>query len=238
MKQIIITVLAVVAIIGGAVVLGKNNGSQTASTPSNNFYGAENGIVTLIEYGDFECPACGSYYPIVKQLKEEFKDELRFEYKHFPLVQIHLNATAAHRAAQAAANQGKFWEMHDMLYERQTAWSNAGGPSSIFEGYAQELGLDMDKYSNEVNSSETLAIINTDIEAGKAIGANSTPTFVLDGQIIDQTSITTVDAFRKLIQDAINEKKGVAGESDSETATEPSDSDTDPAATEEATSGQ
>lgn len=209
MKQILITALVIVAIIGGAILFGKDDSGQVSGQTSNNFYGNENGIVTLVEYGDFQCPACAGFYPVVKQVKEQFKDELRFEFKHFPLVQIHPNATAAHRAAQAAANQGKFWEMHDTLYEQQNSWNSSSSPAGIFEQYARELGLDMERYSTDVNGSEVLGVINADIEAGKQLGANSTPTFVLDGEVItDLTAISTLEGFSKLIQDKINEKTG------------------------------
>ena len=93
MKQIIITILVVVGIVGGAVLLS-GGGDVAAGEPSNNFYGAEEGIITVREYGDFECPACAGFFPIVSQIKEQFKDNVRFEYKHFPLVQIHGNAQA------------------------------------------------------------------------------------------------------------------------------------------------
>lgn len=208
MKQIIIIVLAVVAIIGGAVLFGGDK--DVKGEPSNHVYGNEQGIVTLTEYGDFECPACGSFYPMVAQVKEKFKDQLRFEFKHFPLVQIHPNATTAHRAAQAAANQGKFWEMHDILYERQNSWSANSGvsnPSAVFEQYAREIGLDIDKYTADVTSSEVLAVINADIEVGKGLGTTSTPTFYLDGVLIEDLSqLGTVDSFSKYIQSAIDAK--------------------------------
>lgn len=209
MKQIIITIIAVVAIIGGAVLLSGGNEDETASQPSNNFYGQENGIITVSEYGDFQCPACAGFFPVVSQVKEAFKDQIRFEYVHFPLVQIHPNATAAHRAAQAAANQGKFWEMHDVLYQRLQSWSDSTNPSSIFEEYAREIGLDMDQYSNEVNTSDILGVINADIERGKNLGVNSTPSFFIDGEAIDDlSSLSTVEGFSQVIQDAIDAKTG------------------------------
>ena len=160
MKQVIITVLAVVAIVGGAVLLGGGD-DPSSGQPSNNFFGNENSVVTVVEYADFECPACASFAPTVDTIKEQFKDEVRFEFRHFPLVQIHQNAQAAHRAAQAAANQGRFWEMHDLLFLRQAQWAAAQNPSSvndptsIFEGYAEELGLNMEQYRTDAAASES-----------------------------------------------------------------------------------
>jgi protein-disulfide isomerase len=212
MKQIIITVLVVVGIIGGAVLLsgGEDN---VAGAESNNFYGQEEGIITVTEFADFQCPACAGFYPIISQVKEQFADQVRFEYKHFPLVQIHPNATTAHRAAQAAANQGKFWEMHDLLFERQQSWSDSTNSAGVFEQYARELGLDMDKYQAEVNTSEILSVINADIEAGKSRSVTGTPTFFIDGEVIEDTStISTVDGFSRLIQEKIDAKTGQSSE--------------------------
>jgi protein-disulfide isomerase len=208
MKQIIIAVVVVVGIIVGAMFLGGKDDSTTAGAVSNNWYGQENGVVTVTEYADFQCPACAQFYPLVSQVKEEFKEQVRFEFKHFPLVQIHPNATTAHRAAQAAAAQGKFWEMHDLLYEQQQAWSDSDNASTIFEGYAKQIGLDVEKYKIDTASSDVLSIINADIEAGKNLNVTGTPTFFIDGKKIEDTStISTVDSFKKVIQDAINAKQ-------------------------------
>ncbi len=217
MKQILITVLAVVAIIGGAILLSGGD-DNAVGAESNNFYGQEEGVITLTEYGDFQCPACAGFFSIVSQVKEEFKDQIRFEFKHFPLVQIHPNAMPAHRAAQAAANQGMFWEMHDRLYGEQQSWSSSSNPASVFEQYAREIGLDMDQYTSEVNTSEVLGVINADIDAGKDLGANSTPTFAVDGVVVEDTSsLSTVEGFSQFIQDKIDEKNGTSTEqSDSE----------------------
>jgi protein-disulfide isomerase len=220
MKQIIIAVVVVVGIIVGAMLFGGKSDVVTAET-SNNFYGQEEGIVTITEYGDFQCPACAGFYPIVSVIKETFKDQVRFEYKHFPLVQIHTNAIAAHRAAQAAATQGKFWEMHDRLYEQQQAWNETGSPASIFQEYARAIGLDMEKYDAEVGTSETLAVINADIALGKDNDVSSTPTFLIDGKLIeDLTALSTVQGFTQVIQDAIDAKNNDA-DTTVEASTEP-----------------
>ena len=206
MKQIIIAVVLIVGIIGGAMLLGGND-EATVGAASNNFYGNENGVVTVTEYADFQCPACASFYPIAAQVKEQFADNVKFEFRHFPLVQIHPNATTAHRAAQAAANQGKFWEMHDLLFERQQSWSQSTNPTAVFEEYARELNLDIDIYKADAASSATLAVINADIDLGKTNNVNSTPTFLIDGEIIeDAASISSVEGFANLIQEAIDAK--------------------------------
>lgn len=207
MKQIIIAVVAVVGIIAGAMLLGGGE-DATVGAESNNYYGNENGVITVTEYADFQCPACASFFPIVSQVKEQFKDDVRFEFKHFPLVQIHPNATTAHRAAQAAANQGKFWEMHDILFQNQQSWGQSTNPTAVFEEYARQLELDIDVYIADVATSETLAVINADIEAGKNVNVNSTPTFFIDGQLVEDTaSIGSVEGFTEAIQAAIDAKQ-------------------------------
>jgi len=230
MKQGIITVIVVIAIVAGAIIFSGNKDTVQGQA-SNHTFGNEKGIVTLVEYGDFECTACAAYYPILKQVKEDLKDNLKFQFIHFPLVQIHANTTAAHRAAEAASNQGKFWEMHNLLYERRDSWASSGGtsnsgvpistnnPTPIFEQYAQELGVNMDQYKTEANSSETLAIINTDTTKGKEHGVDSTPTFFLDGvKIDDANTLTTADAFEKRIQEAIDAKLAESQNSQSKAA--------------------
>jgi protein-disulfide isomerase len=213
MKQVIIAVLAVVAIIGGAVFLGKEE--EVTGQTSNYIYGKADAKVTIVEYGDFECPACAYFHPVMKEVKEKYKDQISFQFKHFPLVQSHRNALAAHRAAEAAGKQGKFYEMHDMLYENVESWN---GPSStdpvgiqtdaaikIFEGYAQELGLDMTKFRTDVQDSTTSATINADTAEGKNLyRIEGTPTFIINGQKVEDTStIDTVEEVSKIIDEAL-----------------------------------
>ena len=209
MKQVIIAVLVVVGIIVGASLIGGKDDLAVVGATSNNWYGQEKGIITVTEYADFQCPACGSFFPLVAQVKGQFKDKVRFEFKHFPLVQLHPNATSAHRAAQAAANQQKFWEMHDLIYQNQEAWENSSIPSDVFEQYARQIDLDIEKYKTDVASSEVLAVINADVSAGKQLNVNSTPTFFVDGKLIeDANSIASVEGFSSVIQAAIDAKQG------------------------------
>ena len=231
MKQIIIAVVVIVGIIVGATLIGGDSEVVTAET-SNNFYGQEEGVITLTEYADFQCPACAGFYPIISQVKEAFQDQVRFEFKHFPLVQIHPNATAAHRAAQAAGNQDKFWEMHDRLFEQQQSWSQTNSPADVFQEYARDLGLDMEQYNAEVGTSETLAVINADIAIARDKGVSSTPTFYIDGeQIEDLNGLSTVQGFSAVIQEAIDAKNGTASETEENTETEAREEDTEATST-------
>lgn len=201
----------------GVIILGKRDTTapgapttETAGTVSNYIYGNKDAAVTLVEYGDFECPACGAYYPIVKEIKEKYKDQISFQFRNFPLSSIHPNAMAAHRAAVAADKQGKFWEMHDLIYETQTTWNASSGTKSdqattIFEGYASRLGLDQAKYKSDRDAASTNATIQADVKAGKDVKAESTPTFYVNGVKIENPQDAA--AFDKVIQDAIAAKK-------------------------------
>lgn len=213
-KRFILIIVIIIAAIGGIIFLTGDKADAPTDTNgaqlSEHKYGDGQKGVTLIEYGDFECPACGAYYPIVKQIKEEFKTDITFQFRNFPLTQIHKNAFAAHRAVEAASKQGKFWEMHDLLYESQQTWGASYGYTQAnaitsFESYAEQLGLDMFKFKKDYASAEVNNVINADIKAGQAINATSTPTFVLDGKKIE-TNPRDADAFKKLIEDAIKAK--------------------------------
>ncbi len=180
---------------------GSNNGDNSAQT-SNHTIGAGNKGVTLVEYGDFQCPACKSYYPVVKQVKELYGDDITFQFMHFPLTQIHPNAMVASRAAEAAGKQGKFFEMHDFLYENQDSWSSDSNPTPLFESFAAQLELDIDQFKSDMMSAQVLATINADLKSGQALGANSTPTFVINGKKLDKNP-TSLDEFKQLIDEEI-----------------------------------
>ncbi len=163
--------------------------------------------VTLIEYADLQCPACGAYHPMIKQLAEEYKDTVNFIFRHFPIISAHPNAFAAARAAEAASNQGKFWEMHDRLFETQNSWGQvSSNQQSLFETYARELGLDMEKFKQDYVSDATADRINRDVSSAKQFNISGTPTFILEGEKID--SPPTLDEFRKAL-DAAVKKAGV-----------------------------
>jgi protein-disulfide isomerase len=161
--------------------------------------------VTLVEYGDLQCPACTAYHPLVKQVVEKYKSDITFQYVNFPLVQLHQNAMAAHRAVEAASNQGKFWEMHDMLYEHSTEWNSSSNPFNVFQGYASQLGLNIDQFKSDYASSQVNDVINADMAQGRKLGVNSTPTFYIDGKKVDQNP-QDLESFNKLIDNAIAAK--------------------------------
>lgn len=194
----------------GIVYISKDKKANAPTTGNKTIQATEHKLgegkkgVTLLEYGDFECPACGAYYPLVKQVKQKYGDDITFQFRNFPLVQIHRNAMAAHRAAEAAAKQDKFFEMHDKLYEGQQQWKDEPNPNLTFEAYARELGLDVEKFKRDAASGEINDIINADIKAGQDIDATSTPTFVINGKKVEQNP-RDLESFYKLIDDAIKE---------------------------------
>ncbi|HSR89132.1 MAG TPA: DsbA family protein [Candidatus Udaeobacter sp.] len=153
--------------------------------------------VTLIEYSDFQCPACLAYYPMVKQLGQEFKN-LAIVYRYFPLSQ-HVNAWPAAQAAEAAGQQGKFWEMHNLLFDNQTSWEGSTAPENIFTAYAQTLKLDINKFKTDFGSTATKAKIQASYQSG-ASEVDGTPTFFLNDKKIQNPQ--SYDEFRNIIQQA------------------------------------
>lgn len=209
-NRFFIVILAVIAIFFGVFVVTKNKtdapGENSSNAqPSNHVRGEGAKGVTLIEYGDFQCPACKGYFPIVEQVVEKYKADITFQFRNFPLVQIHNNAFAAHRAAEAADKQGKFWEMYAQLYQSQDSWKNAGDPTTFFTGYAEQLGLNAEQFKTDMASSAVNDVINADVREAQKAGADSTPTFVLNGKKVE-TNPSSLEEFDKLIADAIKEK--------------------------------
>jgi protein-disulfide isomerase len=132
--------------------------------------------VTLVEYGDYECPYCGQAYPVVKALQERLGKQLRFVFRNFPLSEAHPHAEHAAEAAEAAAAQGKFWEMHDHLYENQDALDDED-----LVGYAKALGLDVPRFVREMEEHRYAERVREDFRSGVRSGVNGTPTFFING---------------------------------------------------------
>lgn len=159
--------------------------------------GAATSTVVLVEYLDFECEACGAYYPLVKQLEQEYGDRVTFVARYFPL-QGHRNGFPAALAAEAASRQGKFWEMHDLLFMRQKEWGEKQvATPEVFEGFAQEIGLNMEQFKTDVASPEVAARVKRDQDAGIELGVKSTPTFFLNGKRIQNPQ--GYEAFKTLL---------------------------------------
>jgi protein-disulfide isomerase len=183
---------------------GKSSSSSKGQPTSHIEGKGQNGIL-LVEYGDYQCPYCQQYYPIVKQVVAKYNDQIKFQFVNFPIVSLHQNAFAAARAAEAAALQGKFWEMHDLLYENQSQWAESSNPMQFFQQYAQQLGLNTDQFKKDYSSNKVNDAINADKAAGDKLGIEGTPTFYLNGKKIDVQA--DVGSFTKQIQQAIKQKQ-------------------------------
>lgn len=163
--------------------------------------GSAQAAVTLVEYGDFQCPACAAYYPLVKQLEQELGDRVRIVYRHFPLEQTHPHARPAAQAAEAAGKQGKFWEMHDLLFGRQGDWATAGDPRQVFEGYAGELGLDVQRFAADLGEAALDEKISAQRDGGVRLRVAGTPTFFLNGERLELAR--TYDGFKQRVLDVL-----------------------------------
>lgn len=174
-----------ILVVGGAIFLGGESNKpveeQDLVTDDSYSKGPANASATIVEFSDFQCPACRSAFPILERITEQYKDDLRFVYRHFPLPS-HKNSKVAAEAAESAGAQGKFWEFHDILFERQNSWGDSGQPEKIFISYAEELELDTDKFQKDLKEHTFLPKINADIKAGNNAGVSSTPTFFLNGE--------------------------------------------------------
>jgi len=174
-----------------ASAVGPSGGNQ-AGTPQ----------VTLVEFLDFECEACGAVYPFVEQLREEYAGRVTFVMRYFPL-DGHFNSLNAAVAVEAAAQQGQLEAMYSKMYETQTEWAEQQvSKADVFRGYAQELGLDMAAYDAAVADPATEARVRSDFDDGIALDVSGTPTFFLDGEKIQPQ---TEQEFRSLLDDALNQ---------------------------------
>lgn len=164
--------------------------------------GAPNAPITITEFADFQCPACRSARDVANQLLLAYPNDVRIVFRHFPLPG-HPHALLAAKVSEAAGAQGKFWEMHDLLYEQQAQWGDVANNRSqdivtgMFMGYAQQLGLDLDTFARDLDTNSYTEIIDADISAGAAAGVNATPTFFVNDTIISNPSF---DAIKKEIE--------------------------------------
>jgi protein-disulfide isomerase len=142
--------------------------------------GAEHASVTVVEFGDFECPNCKQAAPAVKLLLERFDERVRFAFRHFPLTEVHPHALMAAQAAEAASAQGKFWPMHDLLFENQTHLN-----AQHLHSYAERLDMDMTRYTAEMDDEIYLQRVREHMESGRQSGVRATPTFFVNGRVRD-----------------------------------------------------
>ncbi len=186
-----------------------SGGSTSSSIPAadaavDHVRGSLSAPAVLIEYGDFQCPACGQYEPIVEQVTAHFGAKMALVFREYPLVQVHQDAQIAAQGAEAASLQGKFWEFHDLLYQRQSSWPQALDAKQTMIDYAKELGLDTKKFASDIDASAVKDRITRDVDSGTAARIPGTPAFFLNGQQI--TNPASVNDFISVINGAINKK--------------------------------
>ncbi|MEX0609395.1 MAG: thioredoxin domain-containing protein [Balneolaceae bacterium] len=152
--------------------------------------------ITIVKYSDYQCPACKYFVPIEEQLVEEYGNEIEIVTKHFPLT-MHEHAQLASRAVEAARKQGKYHEMHDMVFEGQGQWAR-GNAEGTFIGYAKSLDLDVNQFREDLNSADTQKIVMEDKQEGTDLNVNSTPTFFINGEKLERNP-RTLAAFKAII---------------------------------------
>jgi protein-disulfide isomerase len=215
-KQFWIALVVIAAILVGIVVVtNQNKGSTNNSTgqPTNHVEGKDAKNVTFIEYGDYECPICQEFYPTVKQVVSDEFNNIKFQFRNLPLTQIHPNAFAGARAAEAASDLGQFWQMHDALYVNQNAWVPSSNPLTFFDNYATQLGLNVTQFNTDYASNQVDNAINADLNAFNQTGDQlATPTFILDGKTLNNVNLIgtngapSVAAFENTINAEIAKK--------------------------------
>ena len=193
---VVIAIVLIAAVVGGWILLRSSrqssNSSQPTPDPALEVQGAEpphircnmNAPVTIEEFGDFQCPSCGAYYPELKKIEAEFGDRLRVIFRENPLVPTHEHALLAAQAAEVAGLQGedKFWAMHDKLYENQTTWTQAKDLVPIFVDYAKQIGLNPDQFMKDLNGEKVAQRIFQDGKRSHALGIKATPSFFVNGK--------------------------------------------------------
>lgn len=189
----------------------KNNAGVVTDT--RHIKGGGGATVTLLEYSDFQCPACKAFQPVIQDVLKEFGDDVAFEYRHFPLSAIHPFAEQAARAAEAAGQQGKFFEYHDKLFAEQAQWSKGPNPSGYFMRYAEELDLDVEQFRRQLRSTLLREEVRADAEDARAQQISGTPTFFLNGVLME---IETYEDFYQQIARAVDPNYGSTASSTSE----------------------
>ncbi|KKS94708.1 MAG: Dsba oxidoreductase [Microgenomates group bacterium GW2011_GWC1_43_13] len=215
--------LVTVAILIGGIFLFTKDGDSSVSPQvvSNSLLVPQNAIITsgfsngtylpasasasltLVEFGDYECPACGVYSPFIKQLLIDFPGEINYVFRNYPLPQ-HKNAPISSYAVEAAGLQGKYWEMQERVYETQGVWSGLADPTGLFMGYAKDLNLDLNRFTSDIGSDTVKDKVDNDKKDGDLVGITETPTFYLNGKKIILAG--SYDQLKKLVESALSEK--------------------------------
>jgi len=171
----------------------------TVNTDGAPALGPDSAPVTLVEFSDFQCPFCGRVGPTLKQIREEYGEKVRIVFKHLPL-DMHRNAPGAHAAAEAAARQGKFWEMHDKIFANQRELND-----EKYLEYAAEIGLDIEQFKKDVASDSVKAKVDADKSEATRLGATGTPSFFINGRYL--SGARPFEAFKEVIDEELEAKQ-------------------------------
>ncbi len=162
--------------------------------------------ITMVEYGDLQCPACKAYHPLVLDVMKAYPEQLKLVFKNFPLTTVHPNAMAGAIAAEAAGRQGKYFQFVDMAYDKQAEWAELDDPQGKFEEYAKALGLNIDQFKKDQKDKAIATLINDERNEGIQNGVNGTPTFFVNGTKIENPA--NLDAFKKIIDSELKKVTG------------------------------
>jgi protein-disulfide isomerase len=175
----------------------KDLGAQPA-----HFKGAQNASVVIEEFYDFQCPTCASVHPLLYEMNATYGSRIKLIVRNFPLSQIHPNAYDAAVASEAAGLQGKFWEMQNLIFQNQQRWSAAPNARLLFESYAGTLGLDVEKFKDDMSGMAAKQRVDADLQRGRSMGVNSTPTILVNGKPVPPEMMTG-DGFKQIIESEI-----------------------------------
>ena len=222
LTPLVIIGLVLVIAVGGGVMLyrssttpkPKTNTANRQSTPDNsgqkyatapagaqppNMRGAPTATVTLEEFADFQCGTCAAKYPMTKELIEIYGNRIKFIFRNYPLqIPAHDKAYDAAVAAEAAGIQNKFWDMQRELFTNQASWSSASDFKQVLEEYATKIGLDVEKFKSDMAGTAAKSRVDNDMQRGRALGINSTPSFFLNGKLVEFEQVNT-NSLRQLI---------------------------------------
>lgn len=195
--------ILIVVLFGGAMWFSNasNERNNEGVEVLTHVKGNPDAAVVLTEYSDLQCPACAAFAPVISDMLETYGDAVRFEYKHYPLVSIHPFALNAAIAAEAAGQQGKFFEYHDLLFANQQQWSSSAIPTGAFMAYAEELGLDVELFERHMKSTVLRDKVRAELDAARELGLTSTPSFFLNGQ---RMQFSTYEEFLAQIAAAVD----------------------------------
>jgi protein-disulfide isomerase len=212
----LIVILLAVAVAGGAALYLSRQPDQITTTSENtpsvplkdsgggHFRGPESAQVTLVEFGDYQCPSCKAFHPIVQEVLARYPQQVRLEFHHFPLVTIHPNSMAASLAVEAAGEQGRYWEMHDLIFESQEQWSRNPNPEPDFLALAGRVGLNQNAFMQAMRSPQLQDRVLQDVVRGREASVEAVPTFFIDGQRLSVPP--SISAFVDIIETRLQNK--------------------------------